>query len=73
MTELYENISEEFRKRVRAVFEMAIRQPTLEKGANTLCEFLKTCSNEEEKEYASLSFAMMLMESTTNENSNDQR
>lgn len=73
MTELYKNVSEEFRKRVKAVFEMATRQPTLVKGVKTLYEFLKTCSNEEEREYASLSFAGMLMENTTDENSNDQR
>lgn len=71
MNELYSEISEDFRQKVDFIFEMALRQDSLIKGIKTLTNFLNTCIDEREKEYALLTFSARIMEYKTDENIND--
>ena len=71
MIEIYANIDENFRKRVEFMFEMALLQKNHFKAAQVLVNFLKTCNNEEEQDYASFVFYTKMMERLNNENNNN--
>ena len=62
MIELYADISEEFREYVNFIFDMSLRQKNPMAGAQTLMNFLNSCTTDEQREYATLVFYTKLTE-----------
>lgn len=62
MIELYADISEEFREYVNFIFDMSLRQKNPMVGAQTLMNFLNSCTTDEQREYATLVFYTKLTE-----------
>lgn len=58
MTEIFADIPEEVRIKTKLFFELAMAQPYVVDVINTLKEYIDTCTNEEEKEYADFYFNM---------------
>lgn len=69
MEELFQNIPEEFRKRVKFIVDMALRAQDIPSAAYALKAFADTCS-EEEQEFLDFYFNCR-MENLLNANSNN--
>lgn len=71
MEEIYSNISEQFRQRVDFIFQMSLLQKNHMASAQTLINFLKTCINDDERDYANLVFYTKMMERLNDESNNN--
>lgn len=72
MTELFKNITSEFRKQAETVFNIAISQKNLINAAKVLDNFIKTITDEEKIKFLNFYFNLR-MEEITNANNNDKR
>lgn len=61
MTEIFSQVGEEFRERVKFIFQMALKQKSLPDGIKVLANFINACDGEE-KEFALLAFTSMIEE-----------
>lgn len=62
MTELFADIPEEIKHQVEIVFNLAISQNNVPSAIEILQSYLKTCTNEEERDFADFYFSMKLEE-----------
>lgn len=70
MTELFTNISDEFKRRVEFIVNIAFKQENILKAIQMINDFSATCQSEEEKDFIDFYLQFRLMEfeneSTTN-------
>lgn len=71
MTELFKNITLEFRKQAETVFNIAISQKNLINAAKVLDNFIKTITEEEKIEFLNFYFNLR-MEEIINADNNDK-
>ena len=71
MTELFKNITLEFRKQAETVFNIAISQKNLINAAKVLDNFIKTITEEEKIEFLNFYFDLR-MEEIINADNNDK-
>ncbi len=62
MTEIFENIPDESKKRAAFMFDLAMQQPDILSAVNSLNEYTETCQDEEEQEFVEFFFRMKLEE-----------
>ncbi len=71
MTELFKNITLEFRKQAETVFNIAMSQKNLINAAKVLDNFIKTITEEEKIEFLNFYFNLR-MEEIINADNNDK-
>ena len=71
MTELFKNITLEFRKQAETVFNIAMSQKNLINAAKVLDNFIKTITEEEKIEFLNFYFNLY-MEEIINADNNDK-